>query len=104
MITFILGALAAAAAGVLGWLLGNVITMLRRVKSLENENQQQWRDIEERYNSIERKLDEAIDIINRRVDDNYSYTDSRFDKFNNHIERNYVSKVDRTSNTIDYNN
>jgi len=104
MITFILGALAAAAAGVLGWLLGNVIAMLRRVKSLENENQVQWRDIEERYNSIERKLDEAIDIVNRRIDDNYSYTDSRFDKFNNHIERNYVSKVDKASNTISYNN
>ena len=104
MITFILGALAAAAAGVLGWLLGNVITMLRRVKSLENENQQQWRDIEERYNSIERKLDEAIDIISRRIDDNYSYTDSRFDKFGNHIERNYVSKTSKESNTISYNN
>ena len=104
MITFILGALAAAAVGVLGWLLSNVIAMLRRVKSLENENQVQWRDIEERYNSIERKLDEAIDIVNRRIDDNYSYTDSRFDKFNNHIERNYVSKVDKASNTISYNN
>jgi len=104
MITFILGALAAAAVGVLGWLLSNVIAMLRRVKSLEQENQVQWRDIEERYNSIERKLDEAIDIVNRRIDDNYSYTDSRFDKFNNHIERNYVSKVDKASNTISYNN
>ena len=104
MITFILGALAAAAVGVLGWLLSNVIAMLRRVKSLENENQVQWRDIEERYNSIERKLDEAIDIVNRRIDDNYSYTDSRFDKFNNHIERDYVSKVDKASNTISYNN
>jgi len=104
MITFILGALAAVAVGVLGWLLNNVITMLKKVKSLENENQNQWRDIEERYNSIERKLDEAIDIVNRRIDDNYSYTDSRFDKFNNHIERSYVSKVDKASNTINYNN
>ena len=104
MITFILGAVVAIATAVLGWLVGNVIWALRRVKSLENENQVQWREIEERYNSIERKLDQAIDIINRRVDENYSYTDSRFDKFNNHIERNYVSKIDKNSNTISYNN
>lgn len=104
MITFILGALATVVVGVLGWLLSNIISMLKRVKSLENENQIQWRDIEERYNSIERKLDEAIDIVNRRVDDNYSYTDSRFDKFANTIERNYVSKIDKNSNTISYNN
>ena len=107
MITFTLGALAAVAVGVLIWftmLTISVIGSLKRVKSLEEENIIQWRDNEERYNSIERKLDEAIDIINRRVDDNYSYTDSRFDKFNNHIERNYVSKIDKNSNTISYNN
>ncbi len=104
MITFTLGALAAVAVGVLIWLTISVIGSLKRVKSLEEENIIQWRDIEERYNSIERKLDQAIDIINRRVDDNYSYTDSRFDKFDNAIERNYVSKVDKNSNTISYNN
>lgn len=104
MITFTLGALAAVAVGVLVWLSVSIIGSLKRVKSLENENQVQWREIEERYNSIERKLDEAIDIINRRIDDNYSYTDSRFDKFANAIERNYVSKVDKNSNTISYNN
>ena len=104
MITFTLGALAAVAVGVLIWLSISVIGSLKRVKSLEEENIVQWRDIEERYNSIERKLDQAIDIINRRVDENYSYTDSRFDKFNNHIERNYVSKIDKNSNTISYNN
>jgi hypothetical protein len=104
MITFTLGALAAVAVGVLIWLTISVIGSLKRVKSLEEENIIQWRDIEERYNSIERKLDQAIDIINRRVDENYSYTDSRFDKFNNHIERNYVSKIDKNSNTISYNN
>jgi hypothetical protein len=103
MSTFILGALAAIAVAVLGWLVVSVIGALRRVKSLEEENQIQWRDIEERYNSIERKLDEAINIIERRIDDNYSYTDSRFDKFANTIERNYVSKVDKKSNTISYN-
>ena len=104
MITFTLGALAVVAVGVLIWLTVSIIGSLKRVKSLEEENIVQWRDIEERYNSIERKLDQAIDIINRRVDENYSYTDSRFDKFNNHIERNYISKVDKNSNTISYNN
>lgn len=104
MITFTLGALAAVAVGVLVWLTISVIGSLKRVKLLEDENQVQWRDIEERYNSIERKLDEAINIISRRIDENYSYTDSRFDKFANHIERNYVSKIDKASNTISYNN
>jgi hypothetical protein len=104
MITFTLGALAAVAVGVLVWLTVSIIGSLKRVKLLENENQVQWREIEERYNSIERKLDEAIDLVNHRIDENYSYTDSRFDKFNNHIERDYVSKVDKNSNTISYNN
>jgi hypothetical protein len=104
MITFTLGALAAVAVGVLVWLTVSIIGSLKRVKLLENENQVQWREIEERYNSIERKLDEAIDIVNHRVDDNFSYTDSRFDKFANTIERDYVSKVDKNNNTISYNN
>lgn len=103
MSTFILGALAAISAGVLGWLVGSVIGALRRVKSLEKQNEQLWLDIQHRYDSIERRLDEAIQIIERRIDDNYSYTDSRFDKFANTIERNYVSKIDKTSNTISYN-
>ena len=42
-------------------------------------------------------------MLNRRIDENFSYTDSRFDKFANTIERNYVSKVDKKSNTISYN-
>jgi len=104
MITFTLGALAAVAVGVLIWLVVSVIGSLKRVKSLEEENIVQWRDIEERYNSIERKLDEAIDIISRRIDENYSYTDSRFDKFANIIERDYVTKKNKLDNTIGYNN
>lgn len=104
MITFTLGALAAVAVGVLIWLTISVIGSLKRVKSLEEENIIQWRDIEERYNSIERKLDQAIDIINRRIDENYSYTDSRFDKFANAIERDYVTKKNKLDNTIGYNN
>ena len=42
--------------------------------------------------------------MERRIDDNFRYTDSRFDKFANTIERDYVSKIDKASNTISYNN
>ena len=104
MITFILGALAAAAVGVLVWLSISITRSLKRVKSLEDENIAQWREIEERCNSIERKLDQAIGLVEHRIDSNFSYTDSRFDKFANIIERDYVSKIDKASNTISYNN
>lgn len=104
MITFILGALAAVAVGVLVWLTISILGSLKRVKSLEDENNAQWREIEERCDSIERKLDQAIGLVERRIDSNISYTDSRFDKFANIIERDYVSKIDKSSNTISYNN
>ena len=104
MITFILGALAASAVGVLIWLSISIIGSLKRVKSLEDENISQWREIEERCNSIERTLDQMIRDVNSRVDENYSYTDSRFDKFANAIERDYVTKKDKLNNTINYNN
>ena len=104
MITFILGALAAAAVGVLVWLSISITRSLKRVKSLEDENIAQWREIEERCNSIERTLDQMIKDTNSRIDNNFSYTDSRFDKFANIIERDYVSKIDKASNTISYNN
>jgi hypothetical protein len=104
MITFILGALAAVAVGVLVWLTISILGSLKRVKSLEDENIAQWREIEERCNSIERKLDQAIGLVEHRIDSNFSYTDSRFDKFANIIERDYVSKIDKSSNTISYNN
>lgn len=104
MITFILGALAAAAVGVLVWLSISITGSLKRVKALEDENIAQWREIEERCNSIERTLDQMIKDTNSRIDNNFSYTDSRFDKFANIIERDYVSKIDKASNTISYNN
>lgn len=104
MITFILGALAAVAVGVLVWLTISILGSLKRVKSLEDENTAQWREIEERCNSIERTLDQMIKDTNSRIDSNFSYTDSRFDKFANIIERDYVSKIDKASNTISYNN
>jgi hypothetical protein len=42
--------------------------------------------------------------VNNRVDDNYSYTDSRLDKMANMIERDYVTKKNKLDNSIDYNN
>lgn len=104
MITFILGVSATIAVGMLVWLLISNIGLLKRVKSLEEENQVQWRDIEERYNSLTRERDELQRLTDQRIDTTISYVDSRFDKFNNHIERSYVSKTDKTSNTISYNN
>ncbi len=104
MITFILGALAAIAVGVLIWVSVSIIGSLKRIKSLEEENMVQWREIEERCNSIERTLDQMIREVNSRIDANFSYTDSRFDKFANTIERDYVTKKDKLNNTIDYNN
>jgi predicted Holliday junction resolvase-like endonuclease len=85
MITFFTGVSATLLVGILIWLIINIIKMLKKVKLLEQENQTQWREIEERYNSIERKIDLAIDLVERRIDDNYSYTDSRFDKLENKL-------------------
>ena len=104
MITFILGASATVVVGVLVWLSVSIIGSLKRVKSLEDENIAQWREIEERCNSIERKLDQAIGLVEHRIDSNFSYTDSRFDKFANIIERDYVTKKNKLDNTIGYNN
>ncbi len=104
MSTFILGASAAIAVAVLGWLVANVFGTLLRVKSLETQTSQLWLEIQGRCDSIERNLNDIEQTLNRRIDDNFSYTDSRFDKFTNTIERNYVSKVDKASNTISYNN
>ena len=74
------------------------------IKQLEKEKEQLWLEIQHRCDSIIRALDEVQHELNRRIDDNYSYTDSRFDKFANTIERDYVSKVDKAGNTISYNN
>jgi hypothetical protein len=103
MSTFILGASAAIVVAVLGWLVVNVFGALLRVKSLETQTSQLWLEIQGRCDSIERNLNDIEQTLNRRIDDNFSYTDSRFDKFANTIERNYVSKVDKASNTISYN-
>ena len=104
MITFILGVSAAVGVGILVWSVIEIKKSDKRIKLIEQEKQQIWSEIENRCNSIERMLIDIERELNRRVDENYKYTDSRFDKFANTIERDYVSKVDKTSNTISYNN
>jgi hypothetical protein len=103
MITFTLGVLAAIVVGMLVWLTIDAFKSSKKIKQLEKEKENLWLEIQHRCDSIERDINENTQTINRRVDDNYSYTDSRFDKLVNAIERNYVSKVDKTSNTISYN-
>ena len=85
MNTFLLGVSATLLVGILVWLIIDIIKMLKKVKSLEQQNEFISREIQDRYDSIERKLDQAIDLVQRRIDDNYSYTDSRFDKLENKL-------------------
>lgn len=85
MDTFLLGVSATVLVGILIWLIIDIIRMYIKVKSLEKQTELQWKEIENRYDSIERKLDQAIDLVQRRIDENYSYTDSRFDKLENKL-------------------
>ena len=102
MSTFILGVSATMLVGMLVWFTIDTIKQLKRIKQLETEKNQLWSEIENRCNSIERMLDQMIQDVNRRVDENYSYTDSRLDKMANTIERDYVTKKNRLDNTINY--
>ena len=102
MITFILGVSAAVVVGMLVWSAFEIVKSNKRIKLIEIEKQQIWSEIENRCNSIERMLDQMIQDVNRRVDENYSYTDSRLDKMANTIERDYVTKKNRLDNTINY--
>jgi len=80
MITFILGALATIVVGVMVWLTVSTISMISKVKHLEIQQELLYREINERFDIINRQLDQLVRAINRRIDDNYSYTDSRMDK------------------------
>ena len=104
MITFILGVSATVVVGILVWSTIEIKNSNKRIKLIEKEKEQLWLEIQHRCDSIERMLDEIQRELSRRIDENYSYTDSRFDKFANAIERDYVSKIDKASNTISYNN
>lgn len=104
MITFILGVSAAIVVGTMVWLTVSMINTLKWVKSITEEKTHIWSEIENRCNSIDRERYEIQRLTDQRIDTTISYIDSRFDKFNNHIERSYVSKIDNASNTISYNN
>ena len=104
MITFILGVSAAVVVGMLVWSAFEIVKSNKQIKLIEIEKQQIWSEIQNRCDSIERSLSDIERELNRRIDDNFSYTDSRFDKFANAIERDYVTKKDKLDNTIGYNN
>ena len=104
MSTFILGVSATIVVGMFVWFTIDTIKQLKRIKQLETQKDALWSEIENRCNSIERMLDQMIRDVNSRVDENYSYTDSRLDKMVNMIERDYVTKKNKLDNSIDYNN
>jgi uncharacterized protein YoxC len=104
MSTFILGVSAAIVVGMFVWFTLDTIKSLKRIKQLENETTNLYREINERFDIINRQLDQLVTDMNRRVDDNYSYTDSRLDKMANVIERDYVTKKNKLDNSISYNN
>lgn len=80
MITFILGALATIVVGVMVWLIISTISIISKVKHLKTEQELLYREIKEQFNNIDHQLDQLIQDTNRRIDENYSYTDSRLDK------------------------
>jgi hypothetical protein len=104
MMTFTLGVSAAVVVGILIWLVISNIKLNKQVELHESTISNIWSDIENRYNSIERDRIDMQRITDQRIDNTISYVDSRFDKFANTIERDYIKKKDRLDNTIGYNN
>ena len=104
MITFILGLSAAIVVGMFVWFTVDTIKSTKQIKQLEKQKEQLWSEIENRCNNIERTLDDMIRDVNTRVDSEHNYTNSRFDKFSNVVDRDYVRKKNKLDNTIDYNN
>jgi len=104
MITFILGLSAAIVVGMFVWFTVDTIKTTKRIKQLEKQKEQLWSEIENRCNNIERMLDDMIRDVNTRVDSEHNYTNSRFDKFANVVDRDYIKKKNKLDNTIDYNN
>jgi len=104
MITFILGLSAAIVVGMFVWFTVDIINSTKRIKQLEKQKEQLWSEIENRCNNIERMLDDMIRDVNTRIDNEHNYTNSRFDKFANVVDRDYIKKKDKLNNTIDYNN
>jgi len=104
MITFILGLSAAIVVGMLVWFTVAAIKSAKQIKQLEKQKEQLWSEIENRCNSIERMLDDMIRDTDNRLVSEHNYTNSRFDKFANVVDRDYVKKKNKLDNTIDYNN
>jgi ribosome assembly protein YihI (activator of Der GTPase) len=88
MITFILGALATIVVGVMVWLTVSTIGMISKVKHLETQQELLYKEINERFDAINHQLDQLVTDMNRRIDDNYSYTDSRLDKLETKLTKN----------------
>ena len=88
MITFILGALATIVVGVMVWLTVSTIGMILKVKHLETQQELLYKEINERFDAINHQLDQLVTDMNRRIDDNYSYTDSRLDKLETKLTKN----------------
>jgi hypothetical protein len=59
--------------------------MLKRVKQLEAEAKYNQSYIESKLDGIIRMLDDIQRELSRRIDENYSYTDSRLDKLENKL-------------------
>jgi len=104
MITFTLGISAAIVVGMFVWFTVDTIKTTKRIKQLNEEKEALWREINTRCNNIERALDNMIREANTRIDNEHNYVNSRFDKFANVVDRDYIKKKDRLNNTIDYNN
>jgi len=104
MITFTLGLSAAIVVGMFVWFTVDIIKSTKRIKQLEQEKENLWREIEGRCNNIERMLDDMIQDTDNRLVSEHNYTNSRFDKFSNIVDRDYVKKKNKLDNTIDYNN
>jgi hypothetical protein len=104
MITFTLGISAAIVVGMLVWFTVAAIKSAKQIKQLEKQKEQLWSEIENRCNSIERMLDDMIRDTDNRLVSEHNYTNSRFDKFANVVDRDYVKKKNKLDNTIDYNN
>lgn len=94
MITFLAGVSAAIAVGMLIWLAVDTTKALKRVKLLREEGEKSRLELQYRLDNIDRALENIVTELNRRIDENYSYTDSRLDKLESKfIENRQVKKA-----------
>ena len=82
---FFIGVLAAIAVGMFVWFTVDTIKMLKRVKQLEVEKEYIRKELDYRLDGIIRTLEDIQRELSRRIDENYSYTDSRLDKLENKL-------------------